>query len=96
MQPGEAVRLGNGDDAAVGGAARRLQHRRYLDRMVTVIVEDIDAVPGPGMGEAALDAGEGRQALLDRLAGQAELMRDGDGCGGVGDIVTAGHRQAQA
>ena len=39
MQPGEAVRLGNGDDAALGGVARRLQNRCDLDRMVAVVVE---------------------------------------------------------
>ncbi len=45
MQPGEAMRLGNSNDAALGGIARRLQHGGDLDRMVTVIVEYFDPVP---------------------------------------------------
>ena len=73
-----------------------LQHGRDLDRVVAVVVEDLDAVPRAGMGEAPLDAAEATTARADRLRADAELVRDRDGRGGVGDVVPAGHRQAQA
>ena len=44
-----AVRLGDRDDAARGSFARRPQHRLDLDRVMAVVVEDLDAVPCAGM-----------------------------------------------
>src|SRR5688500_20188535 len=41
-----------------GGLARRLQHRCDLDWMMTVVVDDSDAVPLAGLGKAPLDAAE--------------------------------------
>jgi hypothetical protein len=49
--------------------ARRLQHRRDLDRMVAVVVEDGDAVPVAGVGEAPLDAARSRRARRIASAG---------------------------
>src|SRR5260370_41585867 len=54
VQPGVAMRLHHGDDLAVGGYPRGLQHRRDLDRMLAVIVDDWDTGPFAGFGEATL------------------------------------------
>ena len=94
-QARETMRLGDRDDAARRGVARGLEHRLDLDRMVAVVVEDIDAVPRAGAGEAALDAAEGGKALLDVVGGDAEFMRDGDRRGRVRHVVAAGHRQSE-
>ena len=58
LQPRVAMRLHHRDHPAVGGLARRPQHRRDLDRMMAVIVDDGDAVPFAGAGEAPLHAAE--------------------------------------
>ena len=79
----------------VDDVARGLQHRLDLDRMVAVVVEDLDAVPRSGTREAALDAAEGRQALPDGVGRYAEFMRDRDRRRRVRHVVPAGHRQAQ-
>src|SRR5690606_38397680 len=94
-QAREAMRLRDRDDTALRGVARCLEHRLYLDRVVAVVVEYLDAIPRAGVGEAALDAAEGRQALLDVIRRDAELMRDRNGRGRVGDVVAAGHRQSK-
>src|SRR5260370_28012708 len=73
-EPREAVRLHHGDDAAMSGFARGSQYGGDLDRMVRVIVDDGDAVPIAGAGEAAVDAAERGQPppdqpLVDAQAG---------------------------
>ncbi len=60
LQPGEAMRLHHRDDLALGRGARRAQHRRDLHRMMRIVVEDRDAVPLAGLGEAPLDAAKAR------------------------------------
>ena len=72
-----------------------LQHGGDLDRMVAVIVDDGDAVPFAGAGEAALDAAEAGERLADRVVGDAELARDRDRRRGVQHVVAARHRQRQ-
>ena len=49
------------------GCAQRLEHSGDLDGVVPVIVDNGDAVPLAGPGEAALDAAEAR-IPADRLA----------------------------
>ena len=51
-QTGIAVRLHDRDHLAGRRAARGVQDRADLDRMMAVVVEDRDAVPFPGAGEA--------------------------------------------
>src|SRR5262249_19093592 len=58
MEAGEAMRLDDRDHLARGDRPPRLQYRRDLDGVVAVIVEDVDAVPRAGVGEASLDAAE--------------------------------------
>ena len=65
LQPGEAMRLHHGDDLAIGGFPRRPQHGRDFDRVMAVIVDDGDAVPFAGLGEAPLDAAEAGDRLAD-------------------------------
>ena len=92
LQPGEAMRLHHGDDLAVGGLPRCLEHRRDLDGMMAVIVDDGDAVPFAYFGEAPLDAAEARDRLSDDVVGQAQFMRDRDRSRGVQRVVPARHR----
>jgi len=47
--------------------ARGLEYGRDLHRMMAVVVDDGDAVPFAGAGEAPLDAAEARQSLADRI-----------------------------
>ena len=63
--------------------------------MVAVIVEDGDAVPLAGPGEATLDAAEFGEAFADRLRAHAELVGDGQRRRGVQRVVEAGHRQLE-
>src|SRR5262249_53075577 len=58
---------------------------------MAIVVDDVDAVPGPGMGEAPLDAAEAAEPGGDSLRGDAEMMGDGDGSRRVLDVVLAGH-----
>src|SRR5947207_472496 len=53
-----AVRLYDRDHLTVDNSARGLQNRRYLDRMVAVIVDYGDAIPLARLGKAALHAFE--------------------------------------
>ena len=78
--------------AATARAA--LQHGGDLDRVVAVIVDDRDAVPLAGRGEAALHAARTcASALANRLVADAQLVGDGDGGQRVLDVVLAEHRQ---
>src|SRR3974390_2021223 len=60
------------DDLSIGGLARRSEHRRDLDRMMAIVVDDCDAVPLAGPGETPLDAAEYRDRLADCLVGEVE------------------------
>jgi hypothetical protein len=91
----EAVRLMHGDDAALAGFARSLQHGLDLDRMVSVIVEDADAVPFAGQVKRRLTPAKEASPLVISSGRNAEALGDGNRRGGVRDIVAAGHRQAQ-
>jgi hypothetical protein len=86
------VRLDDRDDATLGAAPRRAQHRGDLHRMVSVVVDDDDPVVDAGAAEATLDAGEVLQALADRVFRDAELGRDGDRGGGIEHVVLPRHR----
>ena len=68
-----AMRLHHGDDPAAGGFARRLQHGGDLDRVMAVIVDDGDAVPFAGLGEAALHPAEAGERLADGVVGQSAV-----------------------
>ena len=91
-----AMRLDHGDDAAACAGAGGLQHRGDLHGMMAVVVVDGDAVPGAGELEAALDAGEARHRLADRVVGDAGLARRGDRRQRVERIVMAGQRHGPA
>ena len=93
LQPREAMRLHHGDDLAIGRFARRPQHGRDLDRVMAVVVDDGDAVPFAGLGEAPLDATEACQRLTDRFVGNAQRMRHRDRRRGVQRVVPPRHRQ---
>src|SRR5262252_8125756 len=95
MQAGVAVRLHHGDHLALGGFAGSAEHRCDFDRVVAVIVDHRDAVPGAGAGETPPHPAEARNRLADQRIGDAEIMRDCDGGGGVEGIVATGHRQDQ-
>ena len=96
-EAGIAMGLHNGDHLGARMAADRqpgrFQHRRNLDRVVAVIVDDGDAAGDTGLGEPALDALELGQRAPDRLVVDLHLVRDRDGGAGVLDIVPAQHRQ---
>ena len=91
-----AMRLDHGDDAAARAGAGRFQHRGDLHGMMAVVVVDGDAVPGAGELEAALDAGEARHRLADRVVGDAGLARRGDRRQRIERIVMAGQRHGPA
>ena len=65
LKPGVAMRLHDRDHLAPVAARAALQDRGDLDRMMAVVVEDGDAVPFPGAGEAPPDAPEGGDRLAD-------------------------------
>ena len=92
-QPRVAMRLHDGDHLALGQFARRLQHRRDLDRMVAIIVDNGDAVPHAGAGEAPPHAAETAPALADHVIVDAEFMRNRDRRRGIERVVAARHRQ---
>ncbi len=94
-QPRIAMRLHDRDHLPLGRLARGAQHRRDLDRMVAVIVDDRHAVPFAGAGEAAAHAAEILQRLADLVVADAELARDRDRGGGVERVVAPRHRQRQ-
>ena len=94
-KPRIAMRLHHGDHLALGRFARGLEHGGDLHRMVAVVVDDGDAVPGAGAGEAPPHAAETCERAADRVIGDAELMRDGDGRRGIERIVPARHRQRE-
>jgi len=83
LQPGETMRLHHGDDLAIGGFPRRSQHRRYLDRMMAIVIDNSDAVPFAGFGEAPPHPAEIRQRLADHRVRQPQLMRHRDRGRGV-------------
>ena len=87
------MRLHDGDHAPADDRPRRLQHRGDLDRMVAVIIDDRDAVPFAGLGEAAADAAEVAQGGAHHLVAQAQLLGDGDRGQRILHIVVAEHRQ---
>ena len=102
-EPGEAVRLDDGDDAAPGPDAGPLprggQDGADLDRVVAIVIDDGDAPAGKhdltDAGEAPLDAAEAREPGRDRGVVDPEFDRDGDGGKGVLDVVPPRHRQHQ-
>src|SRR5262245_54780279 len=71
-EPRIAVRLHDGDNLALGYAARRTQDRCDLDRVMSVIVEYDDTAMLASAGEAALDSGEAFEAHTDLFLGNAE------------------------
>ena len=74
----EAVRLEQHQRAArAGAAAQRLERRADLGRVVAVVVDHQHAARLAAHLEAAVDAGEGREPLLDRLEGQLEVEAHG-------------------
>ena len=77
FQPGVAMRLHHCDHPPVRHAASRLQHRRYLNRVMTIIVIDIYAIAGTGQGKAALDTGKPCQAFANCLIADAQIGGDG-------------------
>ena len=92
---GVAVRLHDGDDLAGNDRARRLQHRRDLDRMVAVIVDHGHAVPLAGLGEAALDPLEIAQRRAQRVVAEPERLGDRRRGQRILHVVLAEHRQKQ-
>ena len=76
-------------------AARRLQHRGDLDRMMAVVVDDGDAADLAGLGEAALDPAEPGQGLAQHLVGDLQLLGHCDRGQRVDHVVLAEHRQLQ-
>ena len=61
---------------------------RAVARAISII-EDGDAVPIAGSGEAPLDPAKAVERLADRVGRHAERMRASDGGGGVGLPVGA-------
>ena len=58
FQPRVAMRLHDRDQLPLGRAARRAERRLDLGGMMGVIVVNLDTVPFPRAGEAAVDAFE--------------------------------------
>ena len=90
-----AVRLDDGDDPALGDRARGLEHGGDLDRVVAVIVDDLDAVPRPVRVKRRLTPPKLGQAGSDGGVRDAEMMGDGKRAGGVLDVVLARHGDRQ-
>ncbi|QTK78009.1 hypothetical protein AT6N2_C0037 [Agrobacterium tumefaciens] len=88
-----AVRLVHGDDAALAGFPRCLQHGLDLHRVVSVIVKNLHPIGFAGERETALDAAEGCKSLLDVGFRDAETIGNGDGSGRIRHVVAARHRQ---
>src|ERR1700678_2092549 len=63
--------------------------------VVAVVVDDGDAVGAAAKLEAAVDSVEAGQALGDFLCRDFKLTGDGDGGGGVEDVVTAGNAKLE-
>ena len=63
--------------------------------MVAVVVDDAHAVPGPHLGEAALDAAEIGERLADEVVGNTERVRHRHGRRRIERVVAAGHRQRE-
>src|SRR5687767_4849185 len=93
-KPRIAMRLHDGDHPPLADLAGSLQHRGDLHRMVTVVVENVDAVERTRAREAPLDAGEAFQPPSDLLFLDAELTRHGQRRRRVESIVVARHGEA--
>src|SRR5260370_22818675 len=63
--------------------------------MMTIVVDDRNAVPFAGTREPALDAAEAGERLADQIVADAEIARDRDGRGRVERIVAPRHRQLE-
>jgi hypothetical protein len=96
VETGVAVRLDDGDHAALRALARGGEDGGDLDRMMAVIVDDGDAVDLADLGEAALDAVELGEAALDHFIRDAHFGGDADRRQRILDIVAAGHGQLDA
>ena len=74
---------------------RRLEDGGDLDGMMAVVVEDLDAVPAAGVGEAALDPAEAGEASGNGALGYAQVMGDCNRRGCVLHVVLARHGDRQ-
>src|SRR5690606_28885481 len=92
-QPREAMRLDNSNDMTLGRCARAFEHGGDFNRMMSVIVENRDAVPFAGAREAPLHATEFRQRPADPVVGHAEYVRNRVRRRGLEHSGVARHRQ---
>jgi hypothetical protein len=86
------VRLHHGDDLALARLARGSEHGRDLDRVMTVIIDDGNAVPCAGAGETPPHAAETGERQADDVVADAQLVRNCNRGRGVERVVPARHR----
>ena len=88
------MRLPNGPDAPLGiTRPRACQRRRDLGRMVSIVIEDTDAIDVTTLLKAASCSCKLRMCLRSFLAGETQHVYDRKDCQGVTNIVRAGHLQ---
>src|SRR5713226_8498755 len=87
------MRLEHGDDPTLEASLGGGQRRADLDGVVTVVIDDDHASHLAAYLEAALDAGETGQRLLDREERNLEIEPDTDGGQRVEDVVPAGDQE---
>ena len=92
---GVAVRLEEDVDAGEAAVAGGAEGGEDLGGVVAVVVDDGDVVDDAFDLEAAVDATEGGEAGGDLVGRDAELDADGDGGGGVEDVVAAGDMELE-
>ena len=93
-----SVRLHHGVNAScqittLGNLTRGLEHSGNLDRVMAIIINNINAIPIADMGKAALHPFKVFQALSDIILRQAQLARDCNCREHVLRIMLACHRQ---
>src|SRR6476620_7828052 len=89
------MRLHYRDHFSLGTFTRSAQHCGYLDRMMSIVVNDLHPVPLADTGKASSDTPEVGQCATDRLVTNSQRARHGDGCCRIQSVVLARHRQCQ-
>jgi hypothetical protein len=90
-----AVGLEDDDDPPIVNLARRSQGRADLGRVVSVVVDHVDAVGLALVFEASLDAEEGVERFGGRGEGHVQLQRHRQGRQRVEHVVASRHLHAR-
>src|SRR5271165_1342120 len=87
------VGLEDNVNAPKAALARGGQSGAYLRGMVAVVVDHGDAIHPAFELKATVHSVEVRQSFANLVDGNVESEPDGDGCGGVANVVFAGHME---